>query len=67
MGPGKFQIRTMRILSYNTLYKYDLHSVVLADLLYKTKPHYSEDRTMRIRTMRGLAVLAQTPPFLMFS
>ena len=54
MGPGKFQIRTMRIA--NTLiihYKYDSHSVVLADLLYKTKPQYSEDRTMRIRTMRG--------------
>ena len=39
--------------TYNTLYKYDSHSVVLADLLYKTKTHYSEDHTMRIRTMRG--------------
>ena len=37
---GKFQNRTLRIH-----HKYDSHSVVLADLLYKTKPHYSEDCT----------------------
>ena len=29
--------------TYNTLYKYDSHSVVLADLLCKTKLHYSEE------------------------
>ena len=46
MGPRKFQNHTMQIH-----YKYDSHSVVLSNLLYKTKPHYSEDRTMR-----GLAV-----------
>ena len=31
-----FQIRTIRIVHY----KYDSHSVVLADLLYKTKQYY---------------------------
>ena len=31
-------------------------SVVLANLLYKNKPHYSEDRTMLIRTKQGLDV-----------
>ena len=43
MGLRKFQNCTMRMQ-----YKYDLHMhrVVLADLLYKTKPHYSEDHTM---------------------
>ena len=41
-------------------YKYDSHSVVLADLLYKTKPHYSEDGTMRILTMRGPPVCTGT-------
>ena len=40
MGPRKFQNCTMWIH-----YKYDSHSVVLANLLYKTKPHYSEDHT----------------------
>ena len=48
--------------TYNTLYKYDSHSVVLADLLYKTKPHYSEDHTMRICTMRGPPVSCNIIP-----
>ena len=47
-GLRKSQNHTMQIH-----YKFDSHSsAVLADLLYKTKPHYSEDRTMQIRTMR---------------
>ena len=49
MGPIKFKNQTMQI-RYVAIY------MTLANLLYKTKPHYSEHRTMLIRTMRGLAV-----------
>ena len=46
--------------------EYDLHSVVFADLLNKTKPHYSEEHTMRIHTMRGPSVLHTTFPYYMY-
>ena len=44
--------------------QYKYYTMVLAVLLNKTKPHYSEGRTMQIRTIRGPPVVNRKLVFL---
>ena len=59
MEPRKFHnpnSENTLIINDSNIQKSLLSYCNLANLLYKTKPHHREDRTMRIHTMRGLAV-----------